>query len=123
MMPTPSILVIIVTWNKKDYVLDLLNSLRNLDYASSAIDTVVVDNASNDGTAEAIRELFPQVNLICNPENIGGTGGFNTGLKWAFAQPDGKYKYLWLLDNDVLVHRAALSELVNLLETLSLIHI
>lgn len=117
MMPTPSILVIIVTWNKKDYVLDLLNSLRNLDYPSTAIDTVVVDNASNDGTAEAIRTQFPQVNLICNPENIGGTGGFNTGLKWAFEQPEGKYKYLWLLDNDVLVHRAALSELVHLLET------
>jgi GT2 family glycosyltransferase len=102
MIPAPSILMIIVTWNRKDYVLDLLNSLRNLDYPSSSIETVVVDNASQDGTVEAIREQFPQVHLICNPENIGGTGGFNTGLKWAFEQPEGKYQYLWLLDNDVL---------------------
>ncbi len=102
-----SILIIIVTWNKKDYVLQLLASLDGLDYPRDKLDVVVVDNASNDGTVEAIREQYPTINLICNPENIGGTGGFNTGLKWAFQQPEEKYDYLWLLDNDVLVHRQA----------------
>ncbi len=113
---SPSLLIIIVTWNKKDYVLDLLKSVQTLTYPTNSIDIVVVDNASTDGTADAIRANFSTVNLICNPENIGGTGGFNTGLQWAFAQPDGKYKYLWLLDNDVLVHQAALTELVSILE-------
>ncbi|HDR52796.1 MAG TPA: glycosyltransferase family 2 protein, partial [Mariniphaga anaerophila] len=55
--------------------------------------------------------------VIENSENLGGTGGFNTGLRYAFAQPEGKYDYLWLLDNDVQVHRNALTELVTLLET------
>ncbi|MEK7989618.1 MAG: glycosyltransferase family 2 protein [Thiotrichaceae bacterium] len=112
----PNVLIIIVTWNKKQYVLDLLDSVKTLDYPEQDIDIVVIDNASNDGTAEAIRAEYAHVHLICNPENIGGTGGFNTGLKWAFEQPEGKYQYLWLLDNDVLVHQKALSELVDLLE-------
>jgi len=111
-----SILIIIVTWNKKDYVLQLLASLDGLDYPRDKLDVVLVDNASNDGTVEAIREQYPTINLICNSENIGGTGGFNTGLQWAFQQPEEKYDYLWLLDNDVLVHRQALNQLVSILE-------
>jgi len=111
-----SILIIIVTWNKKDYVLQLLASVDGLDYPRDKIDIVVIDNASNDGTADAIRSQYPFVNLICNVENMGGTGGFNTGLSWAFQQPEERYDYLWLLDNDVLVHRCALNELVKTLE-------
>ncbi len=109
-----NILIIIVTWNKKNYVLDLLNSITTLECSNYYIDILVVDNASEDGTAEAIKKDYPQVNLICNPENIGGTGGFNTGLEWAFTKDN--YQYLWLLDNDVLVHKNALVELVTVME-------
>jgi GT2 family glycosyltransferase len=114
--PVPSILIIIVTWNKKQYVLELLASLSTLDYPVAALDILVVDNASQDGTAAAIAASYPQVNVLCNQENLGGTGGFNTGLQWAFAQSPERYRYLWLLDNDVVVHRRALTELVAILE-------
>ncbi|OQW94160.1 MAG: hypothetical protein BWK79_07335, partial [Beggiatoa sp. IS2] len=117
MTTTPKILIIIVTWNKKNYVLDLLASLAMQDYPIESIDVLVIDNASTDGTSEAITSQFPQVKLLCNKENLGGTGGFNTGLQWAFAQPLDYYEYLWLLDNDVLVHQQALSALVALLES------
>lgn len=110
------ILVIIVTWNKKEYVIDLLNSLARIDFPRDKLNVVVVDNASNDGTVEAISQQFSEVSIIQNPENLGGTGGFNTGLAWAFDRPEGEYDYIWLLDNDVVVHRNALGELVNVLE-------
>ncbi|AUI67439.1 glycosyltransferase family 2 protein [Beggiatoa leptomitoformis] len=113
----PRILVIIVTWNKQQYVLDLLASLTQQNYPTVFIDIVVVDNASQDNTVAEIKATYPQVHLICNSENVGGTGGFNTGLRWAYEQPDGHYDYLWLLDNDVLVHQNALVELVNILES------
>ena len=116
MTHSPSVLVIIVTWNKKRFVLDLLKSLDALDYPSDTIDVLVIDNASNDGTAEAIASKFADVHIVRNERNLGGSGGFNTGLSWAFQQSDKHYKYLWLLDNDVLVHRKALSELVAILE-------
>lgn len=113
---SPRVLVIIVTWNKKQYVLDLLTSLSRLDYPTVAMDIMVVDNASEDGTTEAIRVNHPHVRLLYNAENLGGTGGFNRGLQWAFSQPEGQYQYYWLLDNDVLVHHQALKELIALLE-------
>ncbi|MEQ9618059.1 MAG: glycosyltransferase family 2 protein [Deltaproteobacteria bacterium] len=105
--------IIIVTWEKREDVLNLLNTLKNLDYDN--YDIVVVDNASTDGTAEAVKEAFPGVHIIVNPENLGGTGGFNTGIKYALGK--GVYKYLWLLDNDVEVDSRALSELVRVLES------
>jgi GT2 family glycosyltransferase len=117
MKPTAKVLIIIVTWNKKEYVIDLLASLSNLSFPSQQLDVLVIDNASNDGTVEAIKNQFSDdIKIIQNSENIGGTGGFNTGLAWAFEQEDNHYDYLWLLDNDVVVHNNALSELVTLLD-------
>jgi GT2 family glycosyltransferase len=113
----PAVLIIIVTWNKKSYVVDLLHSLHKLSYPAQQFDILVVDNASNDGTVEVLKKDFPHVHLIENSENLGGTGGFNTGLRYAFGQPEGKYDYLWLLDNDVQVHHNALSELISILES------
>jgi len=117
MSASPTVLVIIVTWNKKAYVVDLLQSLQRLSYPAELLDVVVIDNASSDGTAEILKRDFPGIHVIKNSENLGGTGGFNTGLRYAFAQPEGKYDYLWLLDNDVQVHRNALTELAKLLES------
>lgn len=108
------VLTIIVTWNKQQYVIDLLNSISLLNYPKEAIDILVVDNASTDDTVELIQSKFQDVHIICNEENIGGTGGFNTGLAWAFEKQG--YDYLWLLDNDVRVHKNALIELQNVLE-------
>jgi len=112
----PKILVIIVTWKNKEFVLALLRSLEGLVYPIDKLDVLVVDNASNDGTAEAIRSGFEHVKLLVNSENLGGCGGFNTGLAWAYEQDERSYDYLWLLDNDVLVQERALLELVELLE-------
>lgn len=105
--------IIILTWNKKDYVLTLLGCINDLDYKN--YDVIVVDNASTDGTVEALSEGFPDVHLIVNSENLGGTGGFNTGMKYALGK--GIYDYLWLLDNDVEVDPQALSKLVDVLES------
>ncbi len=110
----PKVLVIIVTWNKKDYVLDLLDSLFCLEYPRQALDILVVDNASTDGTVEAL-QARQDITLLRNQENLGGTGGFNTGLAWAFEQPGDRYDFLWLLDNDVQVHRNALTALEEVL--------
>lgn len=114
--PNAKILVIIVTWNKKEYVVNLLHSLAQISYPSELMDILVVDNASNDGTVAALKHEFPHIKIIANTENLGGTGGFNTGLAWAFEQPEQTYDFLWLLDNDVMVHKDALTNLVHTLE-------
>lgn len=108
----PRVLIIIVTYNKQRYVVELLNSLKDIAYSNYAI--VVVDNASTDGTVEHLRRFFPYATLIKNEENTGGSGGFNTGLSYAFEKSE--FKYYWLLDNDVVVSKDALSSLVEILE-------
>lgn len=116
MTTTAKILIIIVTWNKKDYVISLLNSLSSISFPRNQLNILVIDNASTDGTVAALEAEFKNIQIIRNTENLGGTGGFNTGLAWAFKQDESRYDYLWLLDNDVVVHKNALSELVALLD-------
>jgi len=104
--------IVIVNWNKKEYLLNILNSLKHIDY--NDYDFIVVDNASTDGSVDALRESFPEMNLIINEENLGGAGGFNTGMRYALSE--NKYKYIWLLDNDAVVEPDTLSELVSVME-------
>jgi GT2 family glycosyltransferase len=108
----PKVAIIILNWNKKDDTLKLLRSLESIEYDNH--DTVVVDNASTDGSAVAIRDQFPGIELVINTDNLGGTGGFNSGMRYALATQ--KYKYIWLLDNDAEIESDTLRELVDVME-------
>lgn len=111
-MSFPSVTIVIVTWNKKNDVINLLNSLCSINYDNYSI--VVVDNASEDDSVSAIKSHKLKVHLIENPENLGGTGGFNTGIRYALSEL--KQEYIWLLDNDAEVTSDTLSSLVQSME-------
>ena len=104
--------IIICNFNKKEDVLQCIDSVFNLSFKD--YDLYVVDNASSDGSAEAIEAAYGnRVILIKNEENTGGSGGFNTGMREALKK---EYRYLYLLDNDIILHENALTELYNYLE-------
>lgn len=105
--------IIIVTWNKEQFVLELLESLSDLNYKNHEIN--VIDNASEDDTVNKIKTRFPDVNLIENKKNLGGTGGFNTGMR--FALTNKHYDYLWLLDNDAYVEPDTLTGLIDTIKS------
>jgi GT2 family glycosyltransferase len=109
-----SVCAIIVTWNKKNDVMRLLDQLKDIYYPPDKLEILVVDNHSSDGTAEAIASAYPEVILIRNQENLGGTGGFNTGMRWVLENRP-ECEFLWLLDNDVLVDKKALISLVRVM--------
>ncbi len=109
----PSVAIVIVNWNKKDYVINLLSSLQTIEYENYEL--IVIDNASSDDSVEAIKKEYLNLKLIVNKENLGGTGGFNTGIKYALDQHT--YDYIWLLDNDAEVEKRTLSELVKAMES------
>jgi GT2 family glycosyltransferase len=111
--PFPRVGVVILTWNKKDYILALLDSLAKQPYPNW--DVLVVDNCSSDHTKEAVLEKHPWVDLVTTPVNLGGSGGFNAGLCTMLKR--GGYDYVWLLDNDVVVEPGALEVLVETLES------
>lgn len=108
----PKVAVVIVNWNKREHLLHLLGSLKSIHYDNH--DTIVVDNASTDDSVEAIKQEFPGIKLIVNTENLGGTGGFNTGINHALEM--GHYQYIWLLDNDAQVEDNSLWELVEAMQ-------
>lgn len=103
---------VICNYNKKEYVSQCIQSV--MESLFEDMDIVVVDNASADGSAEHIRERFgSKVKLFVNEENLGGSGGFNTGIRYALEKG---YEYVWCLDNDVLVDENAVGELYAFME-------
>ncbi len=109
---TDRVSVVIVTFNKYNYVRDLLVSFQHINYDKDLLDIIVVDNASNDETEEKLIEEFGEtITLIQTGENLGGSGGFNTGMKFAMEYHDNEY--IWLVDNDAVVHVDALNYLLE----------
>ncbi|MFZ1465312.1 MAG: glycosyltransferase, partial [Anaerolineae bacterium] len=81
--------IIIVGWNARDWLLRCLASLP-AGAAGLDVETWVVDNASTDGTVEAVARAFPQVHLIANTANL----GFAAANNQAAGQTDSRYLLL-----------------------------
>lgn len=104
--------IIICNYNKRDFVIECVKHVFHSSYQK--IDIIVVDNASNDNSVLALKEEFgDSINLIVNSENLGGSGGFNTGINFAL-QKD--YKYIMLLDNDAFVRKDTIEKMYYFLE-------
>jgi GT2 family glycosyltransferase len=106
------IAVVICNWNKKHDLLRCIQSVLESDFQD--FDIVVVDNASTDDSVDVIKEVYSsEVTLLSNCENLGGAGGFNAGINWALNRG---YKYVHLLDNDVIVDKQAIRESFQFME-------
>lgn len=104
--------IVICNYNKKNDALACIRSI--LESKFQDYDIYVVDNASTDGSAEAIRNAYgEQVTLLVNQKNLGGSGGFNTGLRDAFQKG---YPYLMCVDNDALLDENAVGNLLAFLQ-------
>ncbi len=62
--------IIIVNYNVKEFLKNLLHSIKKASQNLST-EIIVVDNASDDGSIEMLREKFPEVKLIANDKNLG----------------------------------------------------
>lgn len=88
--------IVIVNWNTRDLLLQCIASIReNVDELPCEI--VVVDNASSDGSAEAVRDRFPDTRLIASRENLGFAAGNNLGIEAA------RGEFVLLLNPDTIV--------------------
>lgn len=111
-METPKVSVIIVNFNGKRFLKDCLDSISNQNYPNYEI--ILVDNGSTDGSAEFVEKNYPHVNLIKNEKNLGFAEGNNVGIRGALKDPN--VKYVALLNNDTVVERNWLFELVRVAE-------
>jgi hypothetical protein len=102
----PHLSVIIVNYNGRD---DLRLCLEALRACPLALEVIVVDNASTDGSAALVRESFSEVRLIAQTENTWFCRGNNIGLEAAQAE------YALLLNPDTIPAPDALPLLLNFL--------
>lgn len=104
--------IVICNYNKRDFVLDCIRSVKESKVQN--FDIYVVDNASTDDSVEAVgKEFGDDVTILENDENLGGSGGFNTGLR---VVRDKGYPYFVCLDNDVQVDEYAIQALYEYME-------
>ena len=105
----PQLSVIIVSYNTREMTLECLRVLAG-ELQAMAAEVLVVDNASADGSAAAIRAAFPDVRLLVSERNA----GFGAANNLAFRQARGRY---WLLLNtDAFPRPGAVRALLGFLE-------
>jgi GT2 family glycosyltransferase len=105
----PTVTIVFLVFNRRE---ELRESLRRMlvdsDYPRDRVDVIVVDNASSDGSAEMVRDEFPDVLLIRRERNV-GVSAWNDGF--AVAQGD----YVLVLDDDCYLPADGLSRAVDAL--------
>lgn len=101
--------IIIVNYNVKEFLLNLLDSLHK---AVSKFDSeiIIVDNASDDGSVEAVRNKYPDVTLIENKINVGFGAANNQALNIANG------KYFVLINPDTIVKEDTFTKLIDFLK-------
>jgi GT2 family glycosyltransferase len=106
-MSEPRVAIVIVSFETRDTLVEGLAALER--EAAGTAEVVVVDNASRDGSAEAVRERFPSVRLIANPENLGFARACNQGA-------ESHARLLLFLNPDATLAPGSLAALASLLE-------
>ena len=102
--------ICIVSYQTRDLLRDCLRSIYGT-VDSLSFEIIIVDNHSEDGTPEMLRDEFPDVRLLVNDHNTGYTRPNNQALR------ESKGYYVILLNPDTLVKSNAIVELFSFLET------
>lgn len=102
---------IVVTYNRIEFLKRCYNALNEQTLNNST--TIIVNNGSTDGTKEWLASLDDNNLIIINQKNIGGAGGFYTGMKKAYEM---EYEWVWLMDDDGMPHKDQLKVLLCMCE-------
>ena len=108
-MVNPKVSIVILNWNGRKHLETFLPSVVSSTYINKEI--IVADNASTDDSIAFIKENYPSIRIIINPENEGFAKGYNTALK----QVDSEYYVL--LNSDVEVTPNWIEPVIELMET------
>ncbi len=103
------ITLVIVSFNTRDILLRCLGSLKKQTQEIS-YEVIVVDNASEDGTVDAVVELFPDVKVIANQDNRGFSAANNQGIMISRGNRIG------LLNPDTLLTENSFKKIVSFME-------
>lgn len=115
------IAAIVVTFNRKEWLVECIEALKKQTRPLDRI--ILVDNASTDGTSKLLEQHGilddPIIDYMRLPNNTGGAGGFHEGLKRAF---NSGYDWFWLMDDDVEPYPEGLERLLPFCSRSGCIH-
>jgi GT2 family glycosyltransferase len=101
----PDVSIIVVSYGSRDMTLECLRSIAGWD-GTAGHEVIVIDNASVDGSAEAIAAEFPGFRLMAASVNLGFAAACN------LAAAEARGEYLLLLNPDTVVHNGAIENLL-----------
>jgi GT2 family glycosyltransferase len=107
--PSCRLSFVLVSWNARDYLVQCIESIFE-SVQSDDTEVIVVDNASTDGSVEAVKRLFPQVRLIASECNLGFAKANNVGIEQSTGE------YILLVNTDVLIRPHCISRLLEYLD-------
>ncbi len=105
---TPSVWLVVLAWNGRADTMDLLSGLR-----AEPAQILLVDNGSTDGTIDAVRDAYPEVQTLRLDANLGFAGGNNAGISLALSKGA---EIIGVLNNDTIVEPGFLAPLVHVLD-------
>ncbi|WP_172594390.1 glycosyltransferase family 2 protein [Mariniphaga sediminis] len=109
---THKIAVLLTCFNRREKTLSCLNSLFGASMPEPYVAEVfLVDDGSTDGTGKAVKEQYPQVNIISGNGDLFWNRGMNLAWKTAAERKDFDF-YLWLND-DVVLHEDSIEMLMQ----------
>jgi N-acetylglucosaminyl-diphospho-decaprenol L-rhamnosyltransferase len=111
MTAPPDVTAVVVSWNTVDLLDECLVSLRDHGSPGRRMDVIVVDNSSSDGSAEMVRERWPDVRLVANTENVGFCRANNQAIALTGAT------YLLLINADARLTPGCLDHLLARMES------
>ena len=106
-----SVYIIIVTYNAMKWAEKCFSSLRK---SSVPVQVIVIDNCSEDGTQEYIKNNFPEVNFIQNQENLGFGKANNIGIEIAYKNGA---DFFYLMNQDAWIYENSIQKLLDVYET------
>ncbi len=109
MTSSPSVAVVILNWNGKQFLRKFLPSVLASVYDNLSV--IVADNASTDDSLPYLRTNFPEVRLLLSDTNEGFSKGYNSALKRVVAD------YYILLNSDVEVTPGWITPIISLMES------
>jgi len=106
----PLVSVVIVTYNGIEALKLCIPSIIKIDYPKNRYEFILVDNASDDDTADYVKKNYPKIKIIKNTSNLGYVG-INSALPFC------RGKYIYFTNNDITLNKKCLINLVNKIES------
>ena len=109
-MNSKKVCCVLVTYNRIQLLKKSIDSITNQTYKIEKL--IVVDNASTDGTHEYLTELEKKgvIEYVRLEKNIGGSGGFYTGIQKAMLE---NTDWIWIMDDDTICMENSLELLIK----------